>query len=81
MKALWVGIAFVLIQWVENNLVGPKLLGDSTGLHPLTVLLCLIIGGGMFGVLGMIFSVPVVAIVKIFWDRFFPVVKGYFSEK
>lgn len=81
MKALWVGIAFVLIQWVENNLVGPKLLGDSTGLHPLIVLLCLIIGGGMFGVLGMIFSVPVVAIVKIFWDRFFPVVKGYFSEK
>ena len=81
MKALWVGIAFVLIQWVENNLVGPKLLGDSTGLHPLTVLLCLIIGGGMFGVLGMIFSVPVVAIVKIFRDRFFPVVKGYFSEK
>lgn len=81
MKALWVGIAFVLIQWVENNLVGPKLLGDSTGLHPLTVLLCLIIGGGMFGVLGMIFSVPIVAILKIFWDRFFPMVKGYFSEK
>lgn len=51
-----------MIQWVENNILAPKILGDSTGLHPLIVLISIIIGGGIFGVLGMILAVPVVAI-------------------
>ncbi len=62
LKALWVSILFILIQWVENNILAPKILGDSTGLHPLIVLISIIIGGGIFGVLGMILAVPVVAI-------------------
>jgi len=47
---------------VENNILAPKILGESTGLHPLIVLISIIIGGGIFGVLGMILAVPVVAI-------------------
>lgn len=66
-KALWVSIFFVLIQWVENNILGPKILGDSTGMHPLTILLTIIAGGAIFGVLGMILSVPFVAMSKIFF--------------
>lgn len=65
LKALWVVIFFVVIQWVENNILAPKVLGQSIGLHPLTVLLALIIGGGIFGVLGMILAVPVTAIMMI----------------
>ena len=65
MKGLWVCIIFVLIQWIENNVLAPKIIGDSTGIHPMTVLISLIIGGGMFGVIGMIFSVPFIVIVKI----------------
>ncbi|NLV88506.1 MAG: AI-2E family transporter [Tissierellia bacterium] len=61
-KGLWVSILFILIQWVENNILAPKILGESTGLHPLIVLISIIIGGGIFGVLGMILAVPVVAI-------------------
>jgi predicted PurR-regulated permease PerM len=72
-KALWVSVFFVLIQWVENNIVGPKILGNSTGMHPLTILISIIIGGAIFGVLGMILSVPLVAISKIFFK--------YFNEK
>ncbi|MDG2830143.1 AI-2E family transporter, partial [Vibrio parahaemolyticus] len=64
-KALWVAVFFVVIQWVENNILAPKVLGQSIGLHPLTVLLALIIGGGIFGVLGMILAVPVTAILMI----------------
>lgn len=64
-KGIMVAIIFVLIQWIENNIIGPKILGESIGIHPLVVLLSLIIGGGMFGVAGMIFSVPVVATLKI----------------
>lgn len=65
-KALWVSLFFILIQWAENNILGPKILGDSTGMHPLTVLLTIIAGGAIFGVLGMILSVPLVAIARIF---------------
>lgn len=64
-EAFRVAVFFVLIQWVENNIIGPKLLGDSTGLHPFVVLLCLVIGGSLFGFLGMIFAVPVVAVILI----------------
>lgn len=69
-KALWVSIIFLGIQWVENNILAPKIIGESTGIHPLTVLLSLVIGGGLFGVVGMIFSIPVVAILKILIDFF-----------
>lgn len=65
--AVRIAIVFVLIQWVENNLLGPKLLGDSTGLHPFVVLMCLVIGGSLFGFLGMIFSVPIVSAARIIW--------------
>lgn len=64
-KGIWVAVVFIIIQWVENNVLAPKIIGESTGIHPITVLLSLIIAGGMFGVMGMIFSVPVVAVVKI----------------
>lgn len=64
-KAIWVSIIFLLIQWVENNVLAPKVIGDSTGIHPMMILLGLILGGGMFGVIGMVFSVPFIAVFKI----------------
>lgn len=67
-KAIWVGIFYLLIQWVENNILGPKLLGSSTGMHPLVILLSILIGGGMFGVWGMILSVPFVALVMVLFN-------------
>lgn len=67
-KALWVGFFFVAIQWAENNILGPKILGSRTGLHPMVVLISIIIGGGMFGVVGMIVSVPIVSILFILKD-------------
>lgn len=80
-KALWVGIVFGLIQWAENNLLGPRILGTTTGMHPIVVLLSLIVGGGMFGVPGMILSVPVVAIIKILITRLYPLWKGAWDQK
>lgn len=64
-KALWVSIFFVFLQWAENNLFAPKILGKRTGLHPAVVLMCIFIGGGTFGVMGMILSVPVFSILVI----------------
>ncbi|MBU5426710.1 AI-2E family transporter [Tissierella pigra] len=64
-KALWVGLFFLFIQWAENNILAPKIIGESTGIHPLIILVSIIIGGGVFGVLGMILAVPFVAILFI----------------
>lgn len=67
-KALWVSILFVFIQWAENNLLGPKILGENMGIHPLVILLSIIIGGGIFGVFGMIVAIPLVAVIKIIYE-------------
>ncbi|WBW50326.1 AI-2E family transporter [Peptoniphilus equinus] len=69
-KAMWVAILFVLVQWAENNLLAPKLIGDKTGLSPILVLIAILIGGGVFGVMGMILSVPVLAVILILVDYF-----------
>ena len=68
MKALWVLVLFVIVQWVENNILAPKLIGDSTGLNPLVILISIIIGGGIFGVWGMVISVPLTSIIFILVD-------------
>lgn len=73
LKAIWVSLFFLSIQWVENNILAPKIIGDTTGIHPIVVLLSIIIGGGIFGVLGMILAVPVVSVSIILF--------GFISEK
>ena len=64
-KILWISIFWVIIQWTENNIVAPKIIGENMGMHPMIILLSIIIGGGIFGIFGMILSVPLVAIIKI----------------
>lgn len=64
-KMVWVTMFFVFIQWAENNILAPKIIGETMDMHPLVILLSIIIGGGIFGVFGMILSVPAVAIGRI----------------
>lgn len=56
---------FVIVQSVEGYYLTPKLLGESLNLHPLVVLLGLVIGGNLFGLLGIILAVPVIAAAKV----------------
>ncbi|MBB6214800.1 putative PurR-regulated permease PerM [Anaerosolibacter carboniphilus] len=65
MKAIWVVIAFTTIQQVESAILSPKIVGDSVGLHPVVVILSLLVGNEWFGVIGMLFAVPVAASIKI----------------
>lgn len=63
--ALQAVIVMVVVQQVESNLVSPAILGDSVGLHPVTIIFVLLAGGSLFGILGLLFSVPVAAILRI----------------
>ncbi|GAV22442.1 AI-2E family transporter [Carboxydothermus pertinax] len=57
-------VAIVLIQQLEGNVLAPKILGDSLGLHPLTVIFLLLSGFTLGGVAGMILAVPVAATAR-----------------
>lgn len=69
-KALWILIMYLFLQWVENNIVGPKILSEETGFHPIVVLFLLIVGGSLFGFLGMILSVPIALVIKTVYNEY-----------
>ncbi|MCD8119846.1 MAG: AI-2E family transporter [Lachnospiraceae bacterium] len=67
-------ILFILIlQQFDGNILGPKILGDSTGLSSFWVIFAILLGGGMFGVPGMILGVPTFAsvyyLIKKYMER------------
>jgi len=67
-RILGVVVVFIIVQSVEGYYLTPKLLGGSLDLHPMWVLVGLMIGGSLFGILGIILAVPVIAIAKVALD-------------
>lgn len=61
--ALIVAALFLVAQQLEGNILVPRIQGNSTGVHPLWVLFGLLAGTALYGVVGAIFAVPIVAIV------------------
>jgi len=61
--ALRFGILIVALQQFDGNILGPKILGDSTGLSAIWVLVAIVVGGGLFGFLGMVLGVPTFAVL------------------
>lgn len=62
-KALYFIIFILILQQIDGNLIGPKILGDSTGLSAFWVMFAILVGGGLFGVSGMILGVPAFAMI------------------
>ncbi len=56
-----IGGIFLAGQILEGNVITPKLIGDSVGLHPLWIFFSLLAGGSLFGIVGMFLAVPVAA--------------------
>ncbi|MBM7868103.1 AI-2E family transporter [Heliobacterium gestii] len=63
--ALYAVLVMIIVQQIESNLLQPKLLGDSVGLHPLAVIFALLAGGHLFGIVGLLLAVPVAAVGKV----------------
>jgi hypothetical protein len=55
-----------LLQQLDGNVIGPKILGNFIGLSPLWVIVSITITGGLFGVFGMFFGVPLFAVIYAF---------------
>ena len=62
---IWVIIAMVIVQQLDNNILAPKIVGDSVGLHPIFTMLAILIGGNLGGLIGMLLAVPLAASAKI----------------
>ena len=69
-KALWFVIFILILQTVDGNIIAPWILGDSTGLPAVWILISILIGGGLFGILGMFLGVPVCAVVYMLFKDF-----------
>ena len=63
MKALIFVIFILVLQQVDGNIIGPKILGDSTGLASFWILFAIMVFGGIFGFIGMIIGVPLFAVI------------------
>ena len=69
-QALWFVIFVLVLQTVDGNILAPLILGDSTGLPAVWILISILVGGGLFGMLGMFLGVPVCAVVYMLFKDF-----------
>ncbi len=76
--ALWFAILILVVQQFDGWILGPWILGDQTGIKPLTVILGITVGGAYFGVMGMFLGVPTVAVLQYLGGEF---VKNRFKKK
>jgi len=63
MPAVFVGIFIFILQQFDGMVLGPKILGDSIGLSPFWIVSGIIVGGALWGPLGMFFASPIIAVI------------------
>lgn len=69
-QCLYFIIFILILQQIDGNIIGPKILGDSTGLSGFWVIFAITLFGGLFGILGMFIGVPVFAVLYSALKRF-----------
>lgn len=73
-KALWFILIIIVIQQLDGNIIGPKILGDSIGISAFWILFSLLVAGKFLGLVGMIIGVPLFAII-------YSIIKEVIEEK
>lgn len=77
-KGIYFLIFILALQQLDGNFIGPKILGNSTGLSSFWVIFAILLGGGLFGILGMLLGVPAFAIIYYIVQL---IVNGKLQEK
>ena len=70
-KAVWALTVFVLAQQFDNNILSPKIIEGNLGIHPITTIIVIFIGGEFFSLAGILLAVPVYAVLKCIVTRVF----------
>lgn len=69
LKAIWFAIFILILQQFDGNILGPKILGNKLGLPTFWTLFAILIGGGLFGFIGMVLFIPIFAVCyKLFTE-------------
>lgn len=69
MEALWVVLFLLALQQFDGLYLGPKILGSSVGMPPFWVIFAIVVGGKLFGVMGMFLGVPVFSVIRLLFSR------------
>ncbi len=62
---LKIAVVFGIVQFLDSSVVGPRIVGDSVGIHPVWIMLALALGGFWFGFAGLLLAVPAAALIKL----------------
>lgn len=62
---LKIAIVFGIVQFLDSSVLGPRIVGDSVGIHPVWIMLALALGGYWFGFVGLLVAVPAAALIKL----------------
>ena len=62
---IFIVLLITVLQMLEGNVISPLIVGKSVHLHPLYIMIALIIGGELWGILGLLFAVPALVVIKV----------------
>ena len=69
-KSVEIVLFVVTLSNIDGWFISPKIIGDKVGLSPLLIILGLVLGGGLFGIVGMLIGIPTIALLKILLEDF-----------
>jgi len=67
--ALWVFILYMVVQFIDNNIFVPRIVASKVKINALVSIFVVLSGGALWGVSGMFLSIPLIAIIKVIFDR------------
>lgn len=70
-KVIYAIISMLVVQQIDNNLLAPKIVGDSVGLHAVFTMMAILVGGNVGGLLGMLLAVPVAASIRVLFNKWY----------
>lgn len=69
-KLVWVVVATIVIQFLENNFLSPNIMSKAVGVNPFLSLVTIFAFGSLFGIAGALTAIPIAAIIQLLLDRF-----------
>jgi len=67
--AFHVALFYLIFYQIDANFIMPKVMGEQIDLHPVILIISLLIGAKMFGIVGMLFAVPVAAVYRVLYKE------------
>lgn len=80
-RTFYVILAFVIIQMIESNILGPRIVGHAVGLHPVASILALLVGAKLFGAFGALIATPILAAIWVVIASFYRSVRGETADQ